>query len=369
MSRLKIAGVIAVLISLVPLGASSASPLTEAVVLGWDQHRSRTIVARGGPLPTIHAFAPGSRAPLWSAEGPEEPSAMILSPDGARAVVLDALNNEAFLVSLRDGSSKRLGTPDGPVAAVFYGSELFILCRDGRELLRIATDGTVRLLPVPADTTSLRAGNDHLYMYSRLEGTVTEVKPATLEVARSISLATAASDFEIDADFGYLTLPSSGSVVVFSLRQMRELERLDVGAIPTDLAVTSEGGLLDSGGLAVADPSSKKIWMSERTQSGAAAFGRGFLRGFIGLGLYVPRSSEYPTGVDRVVAARWGMAAYDSSTGSLYMVTKGKSSEVATGVGPEAFVMTQEGVAFWNEQAARVESVRPRPERPYERRK
>jgi hypothetical protein len=89
--------------------------------------------------------------------------------------------------------------------------------------------------------------------------------------------------------------------------------------------------------------------MTEGRQSTAKAIARGFLRGFIGLGLYGNRSAQFPTGVDRVVArgARW--IAYDSSSGTLYRVDRRQSSVVAQGIGPKAFTLTEAGIVFWKD--------------------
>ncbi|HUF17349.1 MAG TPA: hypothetical protein VMS12_04805 [Thermoanaerobaculia bacterium] len=353
-------GLIAVLAAFAFIGTLCAAPLSEGVVIGWNRHDGQTIVARGGSNPTIRAFGDAGRKLLWSISGPAEPSTLVLSEDGSRAVILDTLHDQAFVVSTQDGSTERLTTAPGPVAALFRGNHLFILCRDGRELQRISRSGAVDSLELAPDTTFLEAGSRHLYLYSRIEGTVSEVDPQSLAVVRFRSFAGAASDFEIDDHYGYLTLPSSGSVLVFSLEEMRERERLAIGAVPMDLSVASDAGMLDAGALAIADPSSKRVWMSERSQSGAAAFGRGFLRGFIGLGLFAPKSSEYPTGVDRVWAASWGLAAYDSSTGTLYLVARGRASRVASGIPPGAIALTREGAAFWNLKTDGVEFVKVR---------
>ncbi len=333
----------------------SASPFAQSVAVGWNRHDAQAIVARGGANRSIAAYGNGGSELLWSASGPAEPALVVVSNDGSRSVVLDTINDLAFLIATKDGTQRRISTAASPVAAVFYGNELFILCRDGRELQRVSADGNVKTLAVAPDTTFMRKGKDAIYVYSRLEGTVTEVDPSSLTAVRTQVFASAASDLEIDGRSGYLTIPSAGVVIVFSLAELKERERLSVGTIPLDLSVVSDGGVLDAGSLAVADPSSRRVWMSEKSQSGAAAFGRGFLRGLIGLGLYAPRSSEYPTGVDRVWAETWGLAAYDSSSGTLYLVSKGKATKVASDVPAGAIALTGRGVTWWNSATNRLE--------------
>lgn len=79
------------------------------------------------------------------------------------------------------------------------------------------------------------------------------------------------------------------------------------------------------------------------------AIARGFLRGLLGLGLFDSRSSQFPTGVDRVeiVGKRW--FAYDTSSGTLYRFDKRKSSVVAKGVSPAAFAVSARGVSWWSD--------------------
>jgi hypothetical protein len=71
---------------------------------------------------------------------------------------------------------------------------------------------------------------------------------------------------------------------------------------------------------------------------------RGFVRGLLGLGLFRPRGSEFPTGVDRVFP---GGFAYDSSSATLYRVRRGKVSVVAKNLPPGAFAATERGLMVW----------------------
>jgi hypothetical protein len=80
----------------------------------------------------------------------------------------------------------------------------------------------------------------------------------------------------------------------------------------------------------------------------AEAIGRGILRGFLGLGLFGTRASQFPTGVDRVEVRGKHWIAYDSSSGTLYHFTRRSSSVLAKGVAPGAWALTGSGVAWWD---------------------
>jgi hypothetical protein len=123
---------------------------------------------------------------------------------------------------------------------------------------------------------------------------------------------------------------------------------LNIGSVPTDLAFAGGGTALTARILAVADPSAKKVWLAESTQSTTEAFARGFLRGLLGLGLFGGRASQFPTGVDRVETRGNLWIAYDSSTRTLYHFTRRQSTVLARGVAPGAFALTEDGVAWWD---------------------
>jgi hypothetical protein len=99
--------------------------------------------------------------------------------------------------------------------------------------------------------------------------------------------------------------------------------------------------------LAVADPSARRVWFAESTQSMAKAIGRGFLRGLLGLGLFGERASEFPTGIDRLRFRRDVRLAHDSSSGTLYVLEKKRARRLATGVAPHAFDITSDGAVVW----------------------
>ena len=344
-----------VMISLIGTATSvMASPFEVNVALGYSGTSGSVIVAQGGKTPTISMFRKMGGEKAWSIPGPPEPSTVIISDDGEHAAVLDSYNDRAFLVSIRNGSSRMIETAATPAAALFLGDDLFVLCRDGNVLTHIASDGAQRSVDVSPDSVFAGAAEGRIHVYARREGSITSIDPASLRVVRSATLETAGSDFEVHGALGWLVVPRSGEIIVVSLHDLTEIDRLRPGAAPTDLAVQQGAGMLKGGTIAVADPGSRRVWRGESSQSELAAFGRGFLRGFLGLGLYKPRSAEYPSGVDRIWAAPWGIAAHDASGGTLYVLRDGKGAPIASGVPASAIAITADGVLFWNAAEDRI---------------
>lgn len=283
----------------------------------------------------------------WDEGGVRHPTGIVGS--GERVAVLDALHDQVVIVELADGRLARYGTAATPIAAAFIGRDLYVLCRDARVVQRM---GGPRI-DVAADPAFLAQANGKLYVYSRTTGVVEEI--AGDRVARRVTVAPFASDFEVSGNTGYLAFPREGRLRTVDLAQMKAAEAIDVGAVPVDVALAGGGTALTARVLAVADPSAKRIWLTEGRQSTGKAVARGFLRGFLGLGLFGNRSSEFPTGVDRVVARGGRWIAYDSSSGTLYRVERRKSAIIAQGIAPKAFTLTAEGVAYW--QNGRVHHV------------
>src|SRR5438045_7089559 len=129
---------------------------------------------------------------------------------------------------------------------------------------------------------------------------------------------------------------------------MKPSGAIAVGAVPLALAIAP------SHTLAIADPSAKRVWTIEGSQSFSQAFARGFLRGLLGLGVRPNRNSDFPTGVDRVLVRGNLLLAYDTSSATLYRVAKAKSSIVAKDVLPQAFTAIFDGVLVWDDAVRRV---------------
>ena len=281
---------------------------------------------------------------VWSANGVR--NATSAAAGAGRVVVLDALANEAVIVNVTSGAATRTRTAETPVAAAFAGGEIYVLARDAGLLQHIGgRDVKVR-------GAMLAESSERLYVYSRVNGTLEEI--ANDRVVRTAMLAPFASAFVVDGRNAYLTYPRDGHIRMFDVANWRTSGEVAVGAVPVDVAFAGGGTALTARILAVADPSSKKIWLTETTQSTASAIARGFLRGFLGLGLFGGRSSEFPTGIDRVFIRGSLWLAYDSSTGTLYRFTRKTSSVIIKGVSSHAFALTDDGVAVWTGGRVRV---------------
>lgn len=189
--------------------------------------------------------------------------------------------------------------------------------------------GTVDI-PLSPDPAFLREGNGRMYVYARTPGILEEIDGD--RVTRRVRVPPFASDLEIDGATAYLVYPRDARVRTVNLERMQLAGEIAVGAVPVDLAFAGGGTALTARILAIADPSAKRVWLTEATQSTAGAIARGFLRGLLGLGLFGHRSAQFPTGVDRVEIRGNEWLAYDSSTRTLYRFTKESSTAVATGV-------------------------------------
>lgn len=284
-------------------------------------------------------------ANAWNVEGVRNATEIVAN--NKKVVVLDALHDEAVIVDLATGKATKTKTAATPIAAAFLGEKVYILSRDARLLQNIQ---------VAQDPAFVKAANGRLYVYSRTTGTIEEIEND--RIVRRVRTAPFASDLEIDGTTAYLAYPRDARIRTVDLKAMKATETFDVGAVPVDIAMTGGGTALTARVLAVADPSAKRIWLTEGRQSTAEAVARGFLRGLLGLGLYGNRSSQFPTGVDRVLArgSRW--IAYDSSSGTLYRVSRKQSSVIAQGIGPKAFTLTANGVAFWRDGRVQIVSER-----------
>ncbi len=267
--------------------------------------------------------------------------ATFITADDARAVVLDALNNEAMIVDLASGTTQRIRTAETPIAAIFVNRELYILARDARVLQRVGGEE----VPLDADPSHIAQADGRIFVYSRTAGVLREVG------GEKVAVPPFAADFEIAGGSFYLTYPREGKVRVGRIGPIGPigpLTELTIGAVPTDLAFAGGGTALTAPILAVADPAAKRVWLAESTQSMTTAVARGFLRGLLGLGLFGGRASRFPTGVDRVETRGKHWIAYDSSSRTLYHFTRKQSTVLGRNVAPHAFALTAGGVAWWD---------------------
>ena len=285
---------------------------------------------------------------IWTADGVDHPSKIAVSE--TRVAVIDSFANEARIADISTGRIEGARTSETPIDAVFMGRNLYVLARDASRLECIG--GTsVAVRPDPA---FMRAVNNRIFVYSRLDGAVQEIDPATMRVTRRVALAPFASDFETDARTGYLVYPHDAKMRTFSLATMTRGNDVPAGAVPVDLAVAARENALSASRLALADPSAKRVWVVEGTQSVTKAIARGLIRGLLGLGLFMPASSDFPTGVDRVLSRGSTTVAYDSTTQTLYRLRGSKGTAIARDVAPGSFALTENGVAVWQNNALRL---------------
>jgi hypothetical protein len=277
----------------------------------------------------------------WKTEGLRSPGVIAISD--TKAAVLDEIHDLVAIVDLANGTTSFANTRTTPVAAAFVGNDLLVLDRDAHMLEKIG-GGSIELAD---DPELLTVKNDRAYVYSRIDGVLQEIGIQPFALIRTVRIAPFASAMQCDARNAYLAYPRDGRVRVVDLAKMQPAGEFRVGSVPTDIAIAGDETALTATMLAVADPSAKRVWLIEGTQSSFRAFTRGFLRGIIGLGLFGGKETQFPTGVDRVIArgARW--LAFDSSTGTLYTVTTKETKILARGLAPHAFALTPEGVAYW----------------------
>jgi hypothetical protein len=305
------------------------------------------LVARGD-LRRIDAFDDRNGLNVWNAPGVAVPR--LQASSGQLAAFGDPLENRVVIVTTSNRTSRTFAVPETPAAMLFAGDALYVLSRDGNALTRISGTES-RSIQTSPDPTHLASNGQRLFVYSAITGTIDEYSLGELETGRKTGRVPAfGSDFAVDARRGYLVYPRSGKMFTVSLATLQKDEEFDVGAVPVDLDLESDPNLISAGVVAVADPSSKRIWRVERTQSNAEAVGRGFIRGLLGLGLYSPRSAEFPTGVDRVWKSGEKRLAYDSSTGKLYQLTSGKSRLLTTVAWWGASAIAGEFLVLWDEQ-------------------
>src|SRR5687767_9314596 len=288
---------------------------------------------------------------VWSAPGVDQATAIIVGD--ARMAVLDAWSNRVRIVSLIDGNGTTFTTGETPAGGLFVGKELFIIARDSKRLERIGPDGSRASLDLNFDPAFMGASAERLYIYSRIKGSLTEVAvdDRRMVVLREEAVPPHASDMEVEGRTAYLIYPREARLITVNLEKLEIAGGVAAGGAPTDIAIAGPGTALSAPVIAIADPAAKRVWMTEGAQSVGAAFGRGFLRGFLGLGLFRPRSADFPGGIDRVTAAEGVTLAFDSSSGTLYRVDRTKVVRIADGIDPKGFAISDGKAVFWRSGA------------------
>ncbi len=291
--------------------------------------------------------------PFWTGEGVRSPTATIVG--ASRVAVLDALRNEAAVFDLASGTRTLVRTAETPIGGYFTGNDLVVVARDSRSIDRIGVDGSRTAQQLGLDPAFVRIAGSTAVVYSRGDGRLQLFDASSLRPLRETRVATFASDLEIDATTAYLTYPREATVRQIDLATLRAAGDLRVGAVPVDLTFASGNSALNARSLAIADPSARRIWLLEGRQSITQAFARGFIRGLLGFGLTSNRAREFPSGVDRVFSHGGRLIAYDTSTGTIYRVTRQGVSVVARAIAPHAFTVTASGVAWLDDGTLRIE--------------
>jgi hypothetical protein len=291
----------------------------------------------------------------WSSAGPRHPRKIALSDDRRFAAVADPVERTLWIVALADGTTHRIASSISARELLFDGEELLLLSREHAAVLRLNQRGEVlATAEVGLEPAFLQASRGTLLVYSRIEGRLSELDLRSLQVRRRVELPPFAASMQVSGNDLWLAYPRSGRVAVIDLEAFRPSVELNVGAVPLEVTAGQEASLISAAEMMIADPSSKRIWRQERRQSVAAATGRGFLRGLIGLGLHAPRASEFPTGVDRLRLVAGRTYAYDTSTATLYRAEKMGSVRLLEKVAWGAIDIDEEGnVVFWNDELQR----------------
>ena len=305
------------------------------------------VVTTGEPKNSIEIYDLDAKTIVRTLPGPRRPTHLVTA--GSRVAILDMLHNEVHLVDAGRRTVSKMTTAESPVDAVFHNNELFVIARDARMLEKFGSAPRSQSTTIPADCSFIRAGRNHLYLYSRTEGFLVEIDPVALRITRRLAIEAFASDLEIDEDYAYLAYPATGKVRGVNLETLTAAEPVKAGAVPIDIHISPHGTALTGRTMVVADPASKRIWITETTQSALEAFARGFLRGLIGLGLYGGRTSKFATGIDRVAASREMSVTYDSSTRTLFSYSRDTTRTVARDVPPRAFSVLNDSVYFWSD--------------------
>ena len=310
-----------VLFFVLAISAASAVPIVVA-----DGESGAVAVADRGQL-SVHDAASGVlrfRVPIE------------LSPTSGVAghgeiLLLDAIANRGLILDLASRRSRRFDTAETPVDAVAFGNGFLILARDSSSLTLEHLNANSRTVQVAPQSTLLETSRGNAFTYSPSSGEINSFDSDLRALARG-KAQRGASDLEVAGNYLYLVFPKRGRIDAHDRRTLLMREHFSGGAVPLDLLASGDPNVLGAGTLTIADPSSKRIWREEGSQSEIEAFSRGVLRGMLGLGLYNAKSTEIPTGVDRLFRSARVVWAYDTTTRTLYRTTTKKITKAAANI-------------------------------------
>lgn len=326
---------------------------TSATLLAAPENGRALIRASAGEIAVLDA---GSLRHVWTGPGVRNPKLLVVSGDGRWAAAVDPILNKVAIADLSGATSRVIAVPETPIAAAFHEGALLLLSRDAALLTRIdPADASMRSVDVPAASSHLLVTPRGAIAYAALTGEAAHVDAGTLALLARRALPRFGSDLVSDGASGYLVEPRRGRLTVFSLETLAIVDERAAGAVPVDVEIEAPANAARGAKIAIADPSSKRIWRDEGAQSTAAAVGRGFLRGLLSLGLYNPGSTAFPAGVDRIAVIGGRIFALDSSTGTLFLVRGERATALATGIVWGAFAVA--GDALWVARATSTERV------------
>lgn len=323
-----------------------------AALVAYDRAGDQIIVATANEI-TIHAL---DGKILRRAPGVESPSEIVVDEPTGTAFVIDAVNETAVRLEAGRATATELRLGEMPADATAVRGKLFFVGRSSGTVQQAGADSGPIDIGFPP--TLLRRSGETVVAYNSVDGQIAVIDGASASIVKRGKVAPDASDAAVEAEFVYFTHPRRGIVSVVALATLQTVESLRVGAVPVDVELAGNRNAISAGEIVVADPASKRVWREERQQSVASATARGFARGLVGLGLYKPKSGEFPTGIDRVFVAGRHTFAYDSSSRTLYRLAGKKAVRVATSLGAREFALTPAGEAVvYDERAGRIRSL------------
>lgn len=322
---------------LVAIFVLHATAFAATPVVIFDATTNTVAVAGEGEI-SVHE---GSRGDLRYARPLDLEPTFGIAAKG-QILLLDAITNRGVILDIESRRSRSFRTGETPVDAAAFDGGFLVLCRDQSSISHHTLDGDGRIIAVPEQSTMLEVGANRAFVYSSSSGELASFGEKLNEVSRT-KTNNGASDLEISGTYLYLVYPRKGRVEAFDTKTLELREHFTVGAVPVDLVSTSEPNLIGAGTLAVADPSSKRVWREEGSQSEMQAFSRGFLRGMLGLGLYGGKSTEIPTGVDRLFKSGKRLWAYDTSSRTLYAVSTKRITKAAENIDHRSIAPDERG--------------------------
>jgi hypothetical protein len=322
-----------------------------AATVFYDRASERIVLA---DETSVRSFDAASLRQLWRVEFSGNDPLLSIDPESHQIAVTDRLKREVVFLDHRGKAIGRRIVEQFPVAALALNDGLLYTTRAGSLIFLEPSGASRTVAELGPEAAFLRRRGEAVVAYSRTSGKAVIVDSVTLRALRTLSLAPYGSDLEIDGRYGYVTYPRRGKLAVFPLAGQKSGSagsfELESGAVPVDAVLSGTAGVTTAGEVIIADPSSKRIWRSERQQSLSEAVARGFVRGLLGLGIQGASATEFPTGIDRVALAGTQLYAFDSSAATLYRLERKRSSKVLTGIAFTAIAFLPDGhIVYWDD--------------------